>query len=68
MTVVRLLKPHRHGGRRLEPGSELELGDAVARWLIAQGVAEATGKQQANAKSRSSGPPVRRASCCGGRW
>lgn len=38
---IELLKPHTHAGKRLAVGERLELMDASARWLIAQGVAKA---------------------------
>jgi hypothetical protein len=36
---IELLQPHTHAGRRLPPGARLDLPEASARWLIAQGVA-----------------------------
>lgn len=38
---IELLKPHTHAGKRLKVGERLELTEASARWLIAQGVAKA---------------------------
>ena len=38
---IELLKPHTHAGKRFAVGERLELMDASARWLIAQGVAKA---------------------------
>jgi hypothetical protein len=38
---IELLKPHTHAGQRREVGERLDLADASARWLIAQGVAKA---------------------------
>lgn len=38
---IELLKPHTHTGKRHAVGERLELPDASARWLIAQGVAKA---------------------------
>ena len=38
---IELLKPHTHAGKRLAVGDRLDLNDASARWLIAQGVAKA---------------------------
>ncbi|MCR3818698.1 hypothetical protein K3000_02160 [Pseudomonas aeruginosa] len=38
---IELLKPHTHAGKRLAMGDRLDLNDASARWLIAQGVAKA---------------------------
>lgn len=37
---IELLKPHTHAGRRLAVGGRLDLNDASARWLIAQGTAK----------------------------
>ncbi len=36
---IELLKPHTHAGQRLATGDRIELNEASARWLIAQGVA-----------------------------
>jgi hypothetical protein len=36
---IELLKPHTHAGQRLPAGARLDLPEASARWLIAQGVA-----------------------------
>jgi hypothetical protein len=36
---IELLQPHTHAGRRLAAGDRLDLPEASARWLIAQGVA-----------------------------
>ncbi|HBO6010710.1 TPA: hypothetical protein ACPWIL_002371 [Pseudomonas aeruginosa] len=38
---IELLKPHTHAGQRRDVGDRLDLADASARWLIAQGVAKA---------------------------
>ena len=38
---IELLKPHTHAGKRIKVGDRLDLNDASARWLIAQGVAKA---------------------------
>lgn len=38
---IELLKPHTHAAKRLTVGDRLDLNDARARWLIAQGVAKA---------------------------
>ncbi|MCI1192352.1 hypothetical protein MOJ79_10910 [Calidifontimicrobium sp. SYSU G02091] len=38
---IELLKPHTHAGKRLAVGERLDLPEASARWLIAQGVAKA---------------------------
>ncbi len=38
---IELLKPHTHAGKRLAVGDRLDLNDASARWLIAQGTAKA---------------------------
>lgn len=38
---IELLKPHTHAGKRLASGDRLDLNDASARWLIAQGTAKA---------------------------
>ena len=38
---IELLKPHTHAGKRLAVGDRLDLNDASARWLIAQGAAKA---------------------------
>jgi len=36
---IELLRPHTHAGRRLPAGARLDLPEASARWLIAQGAA-----------------------------
>ncbi|WP_240097666.1 DUF7210 family protein [Thermomonas flagellata] len=36
---IELLKPHTHAGKRLAVGERLDIHEASARWLIAQGVA-----------------------------
>ena len=36
---IELLQPHTHAGQRLPAGARLDLPEASARWLIAQGVA-----------------------------
>ena len=41
MQTIELLKPHTHAGKRLAVGDRLDLNDASARWLIAQGTAKA---------------------------
>lgn len=38
---LELLKPHTHAGKRIKVGDLLDLNDASARWLIAQGTAKA---------------------------
>ncbi len=38
--TIELLKPRTHAGKRLAVGDRLDLNDASARWLIAQGTAE----------------------------
>lgn len=38
---VKLLKPHRHGGRDYKPEQFLELPESKAAWLISVGSAEA---------------------------
>ena len=38
---IELLKPHTHARKRLAVGEHLDLNDASARWLIAQGTAKA---------------------------
>ncbi|MCL4778914.1 MAG: hypothetical protein KJ049_01885 [Gammaproteobacteria bacterium] len=38
---IELIKPHTHAGKRHAVGDRLELNDASARWLIAQGAAKA---------------------------
>lgn len=38
---IELVKPHTHAGQRRDVGERLDLADATARWLIAQGVAKA---------------------------
>lgn len=37
---IELIKPHTHAGKRHAVGDHLELVEASARWLIAQGVAK----------------------------
>jgi hypothetical protein len=65
--TVRLLKAHRHGGKQYAPGATIAgLPVALATWLRSQGVAEVVdGNQSANTRTSA---PLRRASCCGGRW
>lgn len=36
---IELLQAHTHAGRRLPAGARLDLPEASARWLIAQGAA-----------------------------
>ncbi len=36
---IELLQAHTHAGRRLSAGARLDLPEASARWLIAQGAA-----------------------------
>ena len=38
---IELVKPHTHAGQHRDVGERLDLADASARWLIAQGVAKA---------------------------
>lgn len=38
---IELLQPHTHAGRRFAAGDRLDLHEASARWLIAQGAAKA---------------------------
>ena len=38
---IELVKPHTHAAKRRAVGDRLDLNDASARWLIAQGVAKA---------------------------
>ena len=38
---IELVKPPPHAGQRRDVGERLDLADASARWLIAQGVAKA---------------------------
>ena len=38
---IELLKPHTHAGKHIKVGDRLDLNDASARWLIAQGTAKA---------------------------
>lgn len=37
---IELLKPHTHAGKRHAVGDRIELAEASACWLIAQGVAK----------------------------
>jgi len=37
---IELVKPHTHAGKRHTVGDRLEVAEASARWLIAQGVAK----------------------------
>ncbi|AUM00569.1 hypothetical protein B4966_10630 [Rhodocyclaceae bacterium] len=39
--LIELLQPHTHAGKRLAVGDRLDLHEASARWLIAQGTAKA---------------------------
>lgn len=38
--TIELLKPHTHAGKRRISGDRLEVPEASARWLIAQGIAK----------------------------
>ena len=51
--TLELLKPHTHAGVRLAAGSRLNVDEATARWLIAQGVARAPIESDANTKPHS---------------
>ena len=48
---IALLKPHTHAGKRHAVGERLELPEASARWLIAQGVAKAATASTTDSKS-----------------
>ena len=51
---IELLKPHTHAGKPLAVGDRLDLTEASARWLIAQGVAKAaTAPATPNTDSKS---------------
>ena len=54
---IELLKPHTHAGKRLAVGDRLDLKDASARWLIAQGVGKAA---TASATPTTDAKPTRR--------
>ncbi|AOX99880.1 hypothetical protein [Jeongeupia sp. USM3] len=54
---IELLKPHTHAGKRLAVGDRIDLNDASARWLIAQGVAKAA---TASATPTTDSKPARR--------
>jgi len=54
---IELLKPHTHAGKRYAAGDRLDLNDASARWLIAQGVAKAV---TASATPAADNKPTRR--------
>lgn len=62
--TLQLLKDHQHGGVKYPPGTVLTMDARLVDWLIAQGVGTAT----KDSSTRTPNPPVRRASCCGGRW
>jgi hypothetical protein len=49
---IELLKPHTHAGKGLAVGDRLDLNDASARWLIAQGVAKAAAPAADNKPTR----------------
>lgn len=49
---IELLKPHTHAGKRLAVGDRLELVEASARWLIAQGVAKTAAPAADNKPNR----------------
>lgn len=38
--TLELLKPHTHAGKRRAVGDRLELPEASASWLVAQGIAK----------------------------
>lgn len=54
---IELVKPHTHAGQRRDVGDRLDLADASARWLIAQGVAKTT---TASAAPATETKPARR--------
>lgn len=54
---IELIKPHTHASKRLSAGDRLDLNDASARWLIAQGVAKAA---TASATPTTDAKPTRR--------
>ncbi|MGH8759553.1 MAG: DUF7210 family protein [Burkholderiales bacterium] len=54
---IELLKPHTHAGKHLAVGDRIDLNDASARWLIAQGVAKAA---TASATPTTDSKPARR--------
>ncbi|HBO3862326.1 DUF7210 family protein [Pseudomonas aeruginosa] len=49
---IELLKPHTHAGKRHAVGDRIELVEASARWLIAQGVAKAAAPAADNKPNR----------------
>ncbi len=54
---IELIKPHTHVGKRHAVCERLELNDASARWLIAQGVAKTAA---APAAATADSKPTRR--------
>lgn len=64
--TVRLIKKHRHGGKDYAAGSTLAgLPPKLAEWLRSQGVAD---YETSSSEITRTSAPIRRASCCGGRW
>jgi len=59
---IELMKPHTHAGKRLAVGDRLDLNDASARWLIAQGAAKAS---TASATPTTDSKPARRDAASG---
>jgi hypothetical protein len=58
---IELIKPHTHAGKRHTVGDRLEINDASARWLIAQGVAKTAAPAADNKPNRrdaTSGVPT----------
>ena len=57
---IELVTPHTHAGKRHAVGDRLEVAEASARWLIAQGVAKA-----APAVANTDSKPTRRDAASG---
>jgi len=50
---VRLLLPHTHAGRALQPGDALEVAAPVAEWMRQHAIAEPAPKAARNAAAES---------------
>lgn len=54
--AVILIKPHTHRGQALQPGDQIRVAPAIAEWLHAQGVIEASAPVTAPAPATATKP------------